>query len=266
MEELTYLEPYAKRPSKRFYMAGVGIGERMNPGIIHRPKGTWDWLFMFFHTPVTLIVNGVIKTYPEMTLMIWEEGQAHYYGHTSDPFQHSWIHCQGSVVKEAMKFSGLTSGVYPEHDFSPILQDYLPLIYQERVRLNIDMVIVENLFRCLLQDLSRLISPKTTTLPTQIHKIKHFLESHYTQTLRLDEICMAFSISKSHLINEFKRHLGIPPIDYLIQLRMEHARSLLLDRNLNVQDVAKRVGYDDIYHFSKLFKKHMGNTPSSFRP
>ena len=43
--------------------------------------------------------------------------------------------------------------------------------------------------------------------------------------------------------------------------RMAHARHLLRDVGLTVADVAQRVGYDDLYHFSKLFKKHCGISP-----
>ena len=47
--------------------------------------------------------------------------------------------------------------------------------------------------------------------------------------------------------------------------RAEHAQSLLLNHNLRISEVAARVGYTDIYHFSKLFKKHLGTSPSDFR-
>jgi len=71
--------------------------------------------------------------------------------------------------------------------------------------------------------------------------------------------------SPAHFSEEFRRHFGAAPIAYLIRQRMAHARHLLRDVGLTVADVAQRVGYDDLYHFSKLFKKHCGISPGAVR-
>ena len=55
-----FLEPFTRRPTQRFYLAGVGAYEWMPECIVNRPKGTWDWLFMYFHTPITIMVEGKI--------------------------------------------------------------------------------------------------------------------------------------------------------------------------------------------------------------
>lgn len=54
------------------------------------------------------------------------------------------------------------------------------------------------------------------------------------------------------------------PINYLIQLRLTNARELLKDESsaITVKQVAATVGYSDAYHFSKLFKKYYGLSPS----
>ncbi len=55
------------------------------------------------------------------------------------------------------------------------------------------------------------------------------------------------------------------PINYLIGVRLRQARYLLLDRQLQISEIARRVGYDDLFHFSKLFKKHFGLSPRALR-
>ena len=72
-------------------------------------------------------------------------------------------------------------------------------------------------------------------------------------------------MSVPHLCSEFKKHFGVPVIDYVIRRRMREAAYLLHDRNLNITGIARRVGYTDIFHFSKLFKKHFGRSPREVR-
>ena len=265
MKKFTYLEPYARRPEQRFYLAGVGLHEEMEPQFINRPEGTWDWLIMYFHSPVSIEVRGERTQFPADTLMIWDDTEPHFYGSQSEGFEHSWIHCQGSVIPDSLQAAGLEPGVYPGLEICPLLERYLPLIHAERRRSDMDAMILETLFVCLLREIGRVYSPHDNATPERIHRIKQFLDTHYQEPLRLDDLSEHFAMSKPHLISEFRKHIGMPPIDYLIHVRLGQARSLLLNRNLSVTEIGRRVGYSDIYHFSKLFKRHMGKSPSAFR-
>jgi transcriptional regulator GlxA family with amidase domain len=59
--------------------------------------------------------------------------------------------------------------------------------------------------------------------------------------------------------------MGESPINYLIKVRLSKARELLLEDRLSIKAVAMMVGYDDVYHFSKLFKKYHNIPPSKVR-
>ena len=73
-------------------------------------------------------------------------------------------------------------------------------------------------------------------------------------------------LSPFYISRLFKNEVGDTPINYLISLRMKEAEQLLLAQpDASVQDIAKSVGYEDAYHFSKVFKKHFGISPSNFR-
>ena len=55
------------------------------------------------------------------------------------------------------------------------------------------------------------------------------------------------------------------PINYLIHVRLEKAKEMLEDGRESIRTIANLVGYDDVYHFSKLFKKHFGVSPMYYR-
>lgn len=79
---------------------------------------------------------------------------------------------------------------------------------------------------------------------------------------RLAEQC---HISTGYLSRIFKKYAGESPSDILTRLKLNHAGELLLQDNLLIKEVADRIGYDDPYHFSRLFKNHYGMSPKHFR-
>jgi YesN/AraC family two-component response regulator len=63
----------------------------------------------------------------------------------------------------------------------------------------------------------------------------------------------------------FKDQTGESPINYLINLRLEKAKNLLVSTESPIKSIAQAVGYKDAYYFSKLFKKYCGHSPCKFR-
>ena len=63
----------------------------------------------------------------------------------------------------------------------------------------------------------------------------------------------------------FRNHLGKTPGAYFRELKMETAKELMRQKNLNIQRVADRVGYSDPLAFSREFRKYAGISPSAFR-
>ncbi len=99
-----------------------------------------------------------------------------------------------------------------------------------------------------------------------VEKIMDFLEEHFSEKISLDQIAGNMYLSPFYISKIFKAETGDTPIHYLIDIRLEKARELLVSAPaLSVQEVAARVGYDDAYHFSKLFKKKFGIAPSAVR-
>lgn len=92
-------------------------------------------------------------------------------------------------------------------------------------------------------------------------KVASYLENHYSEKLLLEEMANYVYMSSSHFSVLFKQHTGKSFSDYLLELRMAKARDLIKEQH-SVSEVAERVGYQDIRHFSKTFKKYYGVNPS----
>lgn len=98
-----------------------------------------------------------------------------------------------------------------------------------------------------------------------VNAIVSFINENYMKQVSLDKISKNMYLSTVYISKVFKEELGDSPINYLIKVRLSKARELLESGNLSVKAVAESVGYNDAYHFSKLFKKYYGCPPSSIR-
>lgn len=96
-----------------------------------------------------------------------------------------------------------------------------------------------------------------------VEQLVNYFEDHYNEKISLDQIAENMYLSPFYISKIFKSETGDTPIRHLINIRLEKAKELLeSDRCGSIQEVAAMVGYDDAYHFSKLFKKHYGISPS----
>lgn len=110
----------------------------------------------------------------------------------------------------------------------------------------------------------RPIKQKEKSKTVLANSIKYYLEAHHSEDISLDSLSSSMYISPTYMSKLFKQETGESPINYLIKIRMEKAKELLLKKELSIKEIANLVGYQDAYHFSKLFKKYTGSSPSEY--
>ncbi|MFF2092381.1 response regulator [Paenibacillus sp. NPDC058174] len=92
-----------------------------------------------------------------------------------------------------------------------------------------------------------------------------YIRTHYHADLSLEKVAAIVYLNPVYFSQLFKQKTGSGFKEYVIGLRMEQAKKLLMNPKLKLADVAERIGYQDIRHFSQLFRKKYGETPSEFR-
>jgi len=100
---------------------------------------------------------------------------------------------------------------------------------------------------------------------TTIRTVETWLEQHYATVQSLHKLALKFEMSPRNFMRRFKRATGCTPLDYLQQLRIEAAKRRLQQSDMNVDEVTRQVGYEDVSSFSKLFHARTGMTPSQYR-
>jgi AraC-like DNA-binding protein len=97
----------------------------------------------------------------------------------------------------------------------------------------------------------------------KVDKVINYMTENYSQNITLQQLAEYSQISSSYLGNIFKKVTGKSTIDYLIDIRINKAASLLKD-GFTVSETSKLVGFNDIFYFSRAFKKHEGISPSQY--
>ena len=98
-----------------------------------------------------------------------------------------------------------------------------------------------------------------------IERIERLIGERYRENLTAAEIAAGVYLSPTYVSLLFKQETGETLFEYLTKVRIERAKELLLDPQTKFYEVSEAVGYSDPSHFSKVFKKMTGLTPSAFR-
>ena len=95
--------------------------------------------------------------------------------------------------------------------------------------------------------------------------VKEYIDSHYADKITLDDLARISCISKFHLIHEFSRYVGKPPIAYQLKRRIQESKYLLESTDSSIADISCTLGFSSISHFSQRFKLEEGCSPLKYR-
>ncbi|UGU17655.1 AraC family transcriptional regulator [Sinomicrobium kalidii] len=99
----------------------------------------------------------------------------------------------------------------------------------------------------------------------RLNNILNFTFSHLEKNIKIEDVARIANLSKSQFSRYFKLHTGKTYIEFLNELRIESACSLLLDERNTVEAICYDVGYSNLSHFNRQFKRLKGVTPSVYR-
>lgn len=100
---------------------------------------------------------------------------------------------------------------------------------------------------------------------TQIKPAVDYIEQYYSEPITLAGIAKASHLSVSRLAHLFKEQMGITLIDYLTNVRINHAKRLLLSTEKNCTSICFEIGYNNQSYFTRTFKQLVGMTPRQYR-
>jgi AraC family transcriptional regulator len=112
---------------------------------------------------------------------------------------------------------------------------------------------------------SRSASAYAGLAPWQLARIRRYIERHLGSRLTNSVLAALVRRSEDHFARAFKISVGCPPHSYIVQRRVEHAKSLLMGGNLRLCQIALATGFADQAHLSRRFRETVGASPASWQ-
>ena len=236
----------------------------------NRPNGRVDFqLFYIARGKGLFKLNGKEQVVTEGHLVLYYPGEEQLYSYSNDdlPIIY-WIHFSGYDTFSILNENNLSNGSI----YYVGLHSELTLIF--------DKIITElNLARTNFFQICNLYVKELITLSSRYlleasntkyqkndmleQAIKYFNENS-NQLISVKEYADQNNISCCWFIRNFKSYTGTTPMQYITNIRMNKAKSLLSNGDLSINQVASIIGYENALYFSRIFKKYVGVSPKNF--
>ncbi|WP_346698833.1 AraC family transcriptional regulator [Catenibacillus scindens] len=232
--------------------------------------GYYRW---FFCTQGTgeLIVNHQLQMIRQGMGFLLQPEEAHGYYGTSPDWTVHMIAFNGSLCGGLLTQLGLTeSGSYyftEIHLFERFISKIAEIENSDHLEKG---VLLSEICYSFLLEIARCVT-KTHLNPVSeknmlVIKITEFLEEHFALPVSLDELALLVNLSKDYMCALFKKATGQTIIDYLTDLRLEHACQMLRQYpERTAAQVGRMCGFASPSYFGKVFKKYRGMTPNDYR-
>ena len=112
---------------------------------------------------------------------------------------------------------------------------------------------------------NQLVLERQNTEPPLVQRAREFIDKHKTEALSLSAVAQAAGASVFHFCKVFRKSTGLKFTDYVARVRLEDARTQLLNPNRRISEVAYDVGFQSLTQFNRMFKRVFGQSPTEFR-
>lgn len=113
--------------------------------------------------------------------------------------------------------------------------------------------------------INQIVLEKKNTEPPLVQKAREYIASHRMESLSLAAVAKASGASVFHFCKVFKRSTGLKFTDYVARVRLEDARTQLLNPARRISEIAYDVGFQSLTQFNRMFKRVFGESPTAFR-
>lgn len=223
------------------------------PGHDYGPAVRTHWLLHY-------VVSGFGKFTREGITYNIEPGQifvippyieAYYQADAKQPWKYIWIGFTTEEVPEVFQQAVIS---YP--NIGKVFNEMLSCSQLENGR-------SAYLSSCLWK-LVCLLSEHYETKSSYVDLALNYMHSDYANGITIQQIADSIGLNRKYFCSLFSKQVGVSPSEYLIHLRLNKAAELMTTYKQPPTIAAMSVGYNDIYHFSKIFKKHFGVSPRRY--
>ena len=146
--------------------------------------------------------------------------------------------------------------------FSRCYYAYLKNDTISRMQLKSDFIAIIALLSAFAE--SGFVRENTVLHPSISHAVE-YIKQHYSSPLTVNQLAEECHLSEKYFGTLFKENLGKSMNQFLMEVRLDAAKELLIRTAFSIEEISYKVGFDTVYYFSNCFKKNTGMSPSVYR-
>ncbi len=239
--------------------------------VIDRPCGRIDFLFLHIKTPCTLVINDSIHTIISPSGILLDSNTPHCYFPTGGSYEDDYLHFAPENREKFLSeltFPLNTPLLITKDSFIP---EILRLIGKEFTLENKNSskayILLINLLMIKFGDEFNLHEQRVVSIPhyDDLLAVRNRIISSPGGNWNIEELAQQAHLSHAYFQVMYKKVFGITCINDVINVKIARAKILLTTTELTIRQVAQELGYNEVYHFIRQFKKATGTTPGAFR-
>lgn len=234
---------------------------------ISRPNGREDWLLFYVAAGSEHFLSPHPQQLQEGGFILFRPGEAQEHVHdTEQTGEFLYIHFDAPAELDLLSLKSATC--YQAPPSAEVRDLFTRVITELQERSPAFEAICAVTLLEILARLSREIAHAHIQRERHKDKIATVIQlfgREYSGQRPLSEYAALCHMSKFHFLRVFKETTGLSPIAYKNKIRLEHARHLLEDQSLPVQEIAAQLGYGSPAHFCEAFKRYFAISPSQYR-
>lgn len=247
---------------------------RVDSGVFptSRPDGRNDWQMLYVAEGKThFYIDGRERILPKGNMILYRPKDVQLYEyHGPDRPDVYWVHFTGSDVEAMLERCGISAG---ETVFFAGTSPEYPRLYRQMIQeLQLRRTNFRHLMELMLQQIFLIVGrclregrQTGNDALDEIQRATQYFHENYNSPVCIRDYAAQRHMSECWFIRSFRQVTKVTPMQYIVSLRITNARNLLDHTNYSVSRVAEAVGYDNALYFSRLFKKHVGLSPSEYR-
>jgi len=173
-------------------------------------------------------------------------------------------HRQFEPIREQLLTQPTIVAPAPEHAGETIRRMYVRLVREPAHPITLPWVILK-LGSMLTDILEVLDQPARHREPEYVRDAEAFMQLHLHECLDLPTLSEAIGYSRSTLVNAFRKHRGVPPMEFFLRMKIQYACEQLANSPIDITTLALDLGFSSSQYFATSFKRFTSSTPSQYR-
>lgn len=266
---------YQEKQTDDLYLTLCGY-EKCAPGYeFHTGQRTGYHLHVILGGKGVLCVNGAEQPVRHGQMFVTKPGEETWYrADEKEPWTYCWMTYDDNHAAHYTESAGFFDGVNVV-DCNMDQRQFFLLV--QRLLDHPELTLANDLLRLglLLEFLSLAVESAQKQLPPSLRERELSADVYvdYAVTfilsnsanVKISDVARYIGINRSYLTSIFKKKMGVSPQEYLMQCKLDRACQLLRDSDASIQDISRRVGYDNPLTFSKIFRTRFGRSPTAYR-